>query len=90
MKYMMTPIGGGELMFDLGEDPKEQHNLIDCPRYADVVEQMRNKCKEYIQKHSPQLMENGELKQTEAIRNNRDVGRWPGFHSTLVPTDVLH
>ena len=90
IKYMWTPVGGGELMFDLNADPHETNDLATSGESGELLERMRNILREQIERYSPELIENGELRIREIISGRDDVGRWPGFHSLVNPTDVLH
>lgn len=90
IKYIATPIGNGELLFDLTKDPYERVNLIGNPEYTVIAQRLRGICMEKVAEYSPNLLQDGKWKPVPPIHNDRDVGRWPGFHSTTEPSDVLH
>ncbi len=87
-KYMWTVLGGDELLFNLDEDPDEQHNLVDEKK--DVLKDLRAKLKNHLKEHDSDLIEDDKLVSREAPDGPEDVNKWPGFHSKEVPTDVLH
>ncbi len=89
-KYMWTVGGGEELMFNLKEDPFEQRNLVKAAHQQDRLAAMRRMLIEYMEKHSIDLVKDGQLITKPAPNGAEDVAKWPGFHSTIVPTDVLH
>lgn len=89
-KYLWTALGGDELLFNLKNDPGEQHNLTSGSDELDRLEYMREKLKCHIQKYAPDLVKDGHLVCKSAPKGPKDVSKWPGFHSTVVPADVLH
>lgn len=89
-KYTWTAAGGAELLFDLRRDPYERQNLAARDEHRDRLAAMRGKLVERLQAHHPQLVDNGRLLPAEAPKGPQDMAKWPGFHSTVVPTDVLH
>lgn len=89
-KYLWTTLGGDELLFNLRIDPYEQRNLVDKRQEKDRLAYMRGKLIEYVQKYNPDMVQNGQLVYKAAPKGPQDVSKWPGFHSTVVPTDVLH
>lgn len=89
-KYMWTVAGGAELLFDLYHDPKETVNLAVVDSQSGTLKHMRKKLLEYLRQHTPALVKNGRPMHDDADSASDYVGKWPGFHSTVVPTDVLH
>lgn len=89
-KYMWTALGGDELMFNLHSDPHEQHNLAGMAVEQEKLKFMRSKLTGYALKYSPSLVKDGKLIYKPALKGPQDVSKWPGFHSTVFPTDVLH
>jgi len=90
MKLCFAAAGGGELLFNLADDPLEQHNLVGDPDYADDLAALREELRDKLAAYAPKLVQDGRIAPTPAIDGPREVGKWPGFHSTVVPTDVLH
>lgn len=79
--------GGEELLFDLKKDPQEQHNLRDDPAYADRLEELRKDLTENLARYHPDLVKDGVIQAKPAPEA---ICRWPGFHSTVFDSDVLH
>ncbi|MGF1453647.1 MAG: sulfatase-like hydrolase/transferase [Opitutales bacterium] len=90
LKLVYTPIGGGELLFDLASDPYEQHNLRDDPAYAEPLARLRATLTENLTHFAPELIRDGKIVPDAGISGPQDLNRWPGFHSTVEPSDVLH
>jgi len=89
-KYTFCHTGGGELLFDLQNDPYEQHNLAGDPASAAVLEHLKACLVEHVNRWHPEWVEGGRLavfpeSATAEIRN-----LWPGFHSRQRPDEVLH
>ena len=79
-KYMWAKNGGEELLFNIAEDPMEQRDLSKIkPGLAAEMKQM-----------IAERMKNCSFDATEPIKSPNDVPKWPGFHSTYYPCDVLH
>jgi arylsulfatase A-like enzyme len=89
-KYTWTSVGGGELFFDLREDPYETRNLAESPDHAEAAGRMRRLLIDELERRGSALVENGRLKPGPGIDGPDDTGRWPGFHSTELEVDVLH
>ena len=87
-KYMWTSLGGGELLFSLVYDPMELRNI--AKSNPDIARRMKKMLAEQVGGYNPALVRNGELIVKEAAASPRGVNKWPGFHSTVAPTDVLH
>ncbi len=89
-KYTWTSLGGGELFFNLKNDPKEQHNLIDSDADSARLEAMRKQLFDFLVKTGSQWIKDEKLTCSPEPEGPGQVAKWPGFHSTVVPTDVLH
>jgi len=87
-KYTWARQGGGELLFDLTGDPMEQHDLIKIK--PELTAEMKKLLTEHVQSYNPKMVSNGELIADPPITSPRDLPKWPGLHSTVYPTDVLH
>lgn len=86
-KYMWTRNGGEELMFNLEKDPMEQVDLIKSE--PEKAAALRKLLIEQVGGYSDTLVKNGDFVAGEPIKAD-DVAKWPGFHSTYYPSDVLH
>ena len=90
-KYVFTSAGGGELLFNLGQDPRETLNL--APSEPARCRELRAALEsELAAAGSPDLDASGHLKIAPA-RPLKDVRRWsawPGFHGNNTVTDLLH
>lgn len=89
-KYTWTAYGGAELLFNLAADPMERRNLAADPAFSAERARLREKLQAHVARHNPELIENGGLKALPAPRTAADVPKWPGFHHTAFPSDVLH
>ncbi len=89
-KYHWTSLGDAELLFDLSQDPMELANLTNFPEYRVHLERLRNYLIQHLEKTAPKMVEDGQLISQAAPSGPHDVAKWPGFHSTIVETDVLH
>jgi len=87
-KYTWAREGGGELLFNMKADPMEQHDLMQT--MPGLAAELRGILYDKVQEYTPELIVNGELTVLPPIKSPRDVPKWPGFHSTKVPSDVLH
>ena len=90
MKYEYMIRGGDELLFDLRTDPWELENLAQVSGYRSELERMRGKLVGRLEMAGSACVRNGRLVKEQPIAGPGDVSRWPGFHSTVVETDVLH
>ena len=88
IKYMWTSFGGEELLFDLNNDPMEQVNLIKT--YPDKAASFKKLLIDHVTGYNNDLLINGELKTKPPVKSPDDFAKWPGFHSTNYPCDVLH
>ena len=89
-KYTWARAGGEELLFNLEENPLEQHNLAATDQAANVLTTMRKELVQRMSAHDSPCLEGDKLKPSPAITGPQDVSKWPGFHSTVVDSDVLH
>ncbi len=90
VKLCFAAMGGDELLFDLEKDPYEQHNLVNDPEYAALLTELRAEITDRLASFAPDLVEDGRIIPDPGINGPGDVNKWPGFHSTVYPSDVLH
>jgi len=91
-KYLYTSTGGGELLFNLKDDPSEQHNLV--AQQPEIAQRMHAALATEISQHGYADLKPGASKlpvspvvDTTTIRSDR----WPGWHSRdHTPEDLLH
>jgi hypothetical protein len=57
---------------------------------AELLAAMRAKVVDHLTSRNSPLVKDGQLVAGDAPTGPRHVRRWPGFHSTVVPSDVLH
>ena len=89
-KYTWARAGGEELLFNLKQDPMEQHNLAGSQGAASVLEAMRSALIQRMAAHDSPCVHEGKLNPGPPVVGPQQVSKWPGFHSTVVDTDVLH
>lgn len=89
-KYTYTNLGGMGLLFDLTLDPYEQKNLANDPAHANRLKRMHGLLIEHIRTYSPSLLKGDDIIIHPAPQSPRDVLKWPGLHSTVHNSDVLH
>ncbi len=91
-KYVWTGMGGGELLFDIKNDPYEQCDLIMEGTAEKILERMRKHLVKHIEKNKSKGVKNGKLTafvNENSLRENR-IQSWPGFHSRKHPNELLH
>jgi arylsulfatase A-like enzyme len=81
---------GDELMFNLAEDPMEQNELIRSGQAGEQLQRLRALLIERMTAQGSEHVKDGELVPGEPIGGPEECGRWPGFHTTGYPCDVLH
>lgn len=89
-KYQWTALGGDELLFNLTDDPMEQHNLAALPAHQLTLCRLRGMLIQKGNTLSWDCVKDGKLVFGPAPEGPRSTAKWPGFHSTVFPTDVLH
>jgi arylsulfatase len=89
-KYLWTPLGGAELMFNLDNDPYEQHNLANKAEYTDIKNKLKSLMAAEIEKTSPQLVKDGAPIVREYKLSSTDIPRFPGLNTTIFPRDSFH
>ncbi len=89
-KLCLALRGGEELLFDLDDDPHERRNLIADPDYADALTTLRAELTAKLARVEPERVQAGDIVPAPPVGGPRDVLKWPGFHSTVFPSDVLH
>ena len=87
-KYTWTRLGGGELLFDLQDDPRELHDLARLG--GGELVRMRGKLAAWMQAHCPACVRDGQLLAGPGIAGPQDVPRFPGLNTTLLPRDSYH
>jgi len=88
LKYMWARRGGDELLFDTALDP---HELRDLSKGAPALAaEMRRMLVEQVKSYNAGLVDGDNLIALQPIKSPADVLKWPGFHSTYFPSDVLH
>ncbi len=90
LKYQWTIHGGEELLFDLSNDPKEQRNLSTDPAHQETHNRLRSLLTAKGGEMGWNCVCDGQLVSGPATEGPRSGFKWPGFHSTVFPTDVLH
>ena len=90
IKYLYTVLGGRELLFDLKNDPYEQHNLLNDPNYAKELKDARKKFVKHMEKYTPSKVKDGKIITEPTIEGPDDVPKWPGFVSRNAEVDTLH
>lgn len=89
-KYHWTSRGGDELLFNLAEDPMEQRNLAGNTAHSEKLAHLRACLLNKGTELSWPCIQEGRLTAGPAPEGPRSGHKWPGFHSTVHPTDVLH
>jgi arylsulfatase len=89
-KYHWTSMGGAELLFNIKDDPKEQKNLATISAHKTRLKKMRKQLFDFLNRTDNKYIKDGKLIYDSAPKGPKDVHNWPGFHSTTIPSDVLH
>lgn len=90
-KYIYTRNFGDEVLFNLKEDPYEQHNLAVLPEYAEKRAELRAKLYAWAKEYEPSLVDGDDLAVKEGFVKTEGAAHWPGYHSkTWEDADVLH
>ena len=91
-KYCYEELGGGELMFDLARDPKEEHDLIRAGEQEDVRQRLRGMLVERLTAAGSDVVKDGDLvcENPDLTLEDLPKNTWPGYHTRKVPADVLH
>jgi len=90
-KYLYTSDGGGELLFNLTNDPQERHNL--AAQHADICQTLHGQLADELGRYAYAGLKAGARKLPLTPPGSHDPRqtRWPGFHSRdHTPEDVLH
>jgi hypothetical protein len=85
---MWTRHGGGELLFNIASDPMERRDLSKTD--PGLAAEMKRMLTEQVKGYNAGLVRGGELVALPPVKSPGDVAKWPGFHSTYYPSDVLH
>jgi arylsulfatase len=87
LKYIYTETGGAELLFDIGTDPMELHNLLSAGSHADAHQRLRGTLAAHLNRPDGDLpLREGPLPDRRTTRRNS----WPGLHTRNELIDVLH
>lgn len=89
-KYLWTPLGEAELMFDLKKDPYEQFNLADKSEYTQIKTHLKCIMISEMEKSSPELVKDGKPIVMEYTKTHKDIPRFPGLNTTVLPRDSFH
>jgi len=87
-KYNWARYGDEELLFNMADDPLEQHDLSKIK--PELAAEMKRLLTDKMRQCNPKLVSGGKLVPLPPITSPSDVPKWPGLHSTLFPSDVLH
>ena len=92
VKLVYSAAGGQSLLFDLSEDPMEQHDLSNVPDRGEQRKRLWMLLLEHTRQYSPEILTpEGTFHTTEAPRFPGDVpGRWFGFHYHDYSIDTFH
>ena len=92
-KYLFEAPGGTELLFNLADDPYEQHDLSRDAGSKTTLHELRGALLERLSASGHPAVQRGRLRATmpdvKAVLKQR-TGAWPGFHSRLLPAEVAH
>ncbi|HOK04359.1 MAG TPA: sulfatase-like hydrolase/transferase [Victivallales bacterium] len=91
-KFLWTGMGGGELLFDLKNDPYEQSNLSHNKSYNTILERMRKLLIEHLKNTKQKGVKNSKLSPYLKSLSINEIrpNCWPGFHSRKRPNEVMH
>ena len=91
-KYVYTSAGGGELLFNLADDPLEQRNLAGLRDCADLKARLRSELADTLARSGHPVGAGGELQVIKPAPKPQDMRRlrWPGLHSRDTRDDLLH
>lgn len=90
-KLVYSACGDHTLLFDMVNDPMEQHDLAALPAYQEKRRELFQKLLEHTAQTRPQALENGYFRTSPAPSRPGDVGfRWLGFHYHDFNYDVFH
>jgi arylsulfatase A-like enzyme len=92
-KYSWYYAGGVEHLFDLQEDPREEHNLAGAPEHADKKQELRAELEAYLATKDGPYLEDGKLFGTprpEKTEAERRAAGFPGYMLDTHKADALH
>lgn len=90
-KLVYSTCGDHTLLFDMVNDPMEQHDLAALPAYQEKRRELFRMLLEHTAQTRPQALENGYFRTSPAPSRPGDVGfRWLGFHYHDFNYDVFH
>ena len=90
-KLVFCTTGGNVLLFNLNEDPMEQHNLADDPACAEKRAHLWKLLLEHTAEYTPEVLKDGEFMVKPAPTCYQDVkNHWFGFHYHDYSIDTFH
>ena len=89
-KYIYCSMGGAELLFDLDSDPYETRDLTGEKAQREILDDLRTKLVAKMEKTDLGVVKSGEFIVKPPPDEREARGRWPGYHSRVLPEDVLH
>lgn len=90
-KLIYSACGDHYLLFDMKQDPMEQHDLSALPEYAERKDELTRLLLDLTAQTRPEALENGYFRTNPAPRFPGDVDfRWLGFHYHDYSLDVFH
>ncbi|MDP0495738.1 MAG: sulfatase-like hydrolase/transferase [Verrucomicrobiota bacterium JB024] len=91
-KYQFCEMGGGELLFNLRDDPGELRNRVGDPSSADTCSSLKEKMIGHLKQTGSAAVKSGNLQATTPLPSAREARSrsWRGFHSEHELSDVLH
>lgn len=90
-KLVYSACGDHTLLFDMVNDPMEQHDLAALPAYQEKRRELFRMLLEHTAQTRPQALENGYFRTSPAPSRPGDVRfRWLGFHYHDFNYDVFH
>lgn len=90
-KLVYSACGDHTLLFDMTNDPMEQHDLAALPQYAAKRAALWQQLLAHTAATTPEALEDGHFRTTPAPAHPGDVAfRWLGFHYHDYSLDVFH
>ena len=91
IKLIYCRCGGHYLLFNLNNDPMEQHDLSTNSDWNDTLVKLKKMMFDKISETAPEIIENGDYIITPEPKFAGDVnGRWLGFHYKDYSIDTFH
>lgn len=94
LKYLYADAGGGELLFDLSDDPQETRDLVRAGTHEADRRRLRGMLARHLAErgHAAATEGGDDLRPTRPAPTRREVRArvWPGFHTRHELSDVTH